>query len=345
MSFDLKISVQQTTILTPQQKKLKRLIDKIEQQKQDIAIWENAQTDIQNYIRIKLLPVYSELYTVLFEQLNALWNHLASDAFSKVDLAQIDTKIAALAKMLKKSQMLSTQQYEQVEKIDTFYQQHTAHLKAKKAKATFKQQADLSETVIQETVIQDIDMDWEDYEYDSAQYEAEREHAKQLKRQEKRAQAAKMAEQSLKTVYLKITAMIHPDRELDETKKLAKTELLQTVNEAYIAQDLFYLLKLQLDLEQGKEQTAKDLTAEQVKFYKIALEAQSQKLEDQMIEILDSFHLGNKVKLENVHIGDVYKAIDADCAELKQQLKAEKERLKYMERVKGLEMLLGHRVL
>lgn len=340
MSFDLKISFQQTAILTPQQKKLKRLIDKIEQQKHDIAIWENAQTDIQNYIRIKLLPVYSELYTVLFEQLNTLWNHLASDTFSKADLTQIDSKIAALAKMLKKSQMLSTQQYEQVEKIDIFYQQHAAHLKAKKAKATFKQQADLSEIVEQDT-----DMDWENYEYDSVQYEAERERAKQLKRQEKRAQAAKMAEQSLKTVYLKITAMIHPDRELDETKKFEKTELLQTVNEAYTAQDLFYLLKLQLDLEQGKGQTAKDLTAEQVKFYKIALEAQSQKLEDQKIEIFHSFHLGNKVKLENVHIGDVYKAIDIDCVGLKQQLKVQKERLKYMERVKGLEMLLGQGVL
>lgn len=340
MSFDLEISFQQATILTPQQKKLKRLIDKIEQQKHDLTVWENAQADIQNYTRSKLLPIYGELHTVLFEQLNTLWNHLASDAFSKADLTQIDSKIVALAKMLKKSQMLSTQQKEQVDKIDTFYQQHSAHLKAKKTKTTLRQQDDLPETVVH-----DIDMDWENYEYDSAQYEAEREHAKQLKRQEKREQATKMAEQSLKTVYLKITAMIHPDRELDETKKLEKTELLQTVNEAYTAQDLFYLLKLQLDLEQRKEQTAKDLTAEQVKFYKIALEAQSQKLEGQMIEILDSFHLGNKVNLENVHIGDVYKAIDIDCAELKQQLKAEKERLKYMERVKGLEMLLEHGVL
>ena len=340
MSFDLKISVQQTTILTPQQKKLKRLIDKIEQQKHDLRTWENAQTDIQNYTRSKLLPIYGELYTVLFEQLNTLWNHLASDAFSKADLTQIDTKISALAKMLKKSQMLSTQQYEQVEEIDIFYQQHAAHLKAKKAKATLRQQDDLPKTIEQ-----GIEMDWEDYEYDSAQFDAEREHAKQLKRQEKREQATKMAEQSLKTVYLKITAMIHPDRELDETKKLEKTELLQMVNEAYTAHDLFYLLKLQLDFEQGKGQIAKDLTAEQVKFYKIALEAQSQKLEDQKIEIFNSFHLGNKVKLENVHIGDVYKAIDADCAELKLQLKAEKERLKYMERVTGVEMLLGHGVL
>jgi hypothetical protein len=67
-----------------------------------------------------------------------------------------------------------------------------------------------------------VDVDWENYEYDSAQYEAERERAKQLKQQEKREQAAKMAAQSLKTVYLKITAMIHPDREPDEAKKLER---------------------------------------------------------------------------------------------------------------------------
>ncbi len=134
MSFDLKISFQQATILRPQQKKLKRLIDKIEQQKYDLRTWENAQADIQSYTRSKLLPIYGELYTVLFEQLNTLWNHLASDVFSKADLTQIDSKIAALVKMLKKSQMLSTQQKEQVDKIDTFYQQHSAHLKAKKPK-------------------------------------------------------------------------------------------------------------------------------------------------------------------------------------------------------------------
>ncbi len=49
-----------------------------------------------------------------------------------------------------------------------------------------------------------------------------------------------MAEQSLKTVYLKITAVIHPDREPDEAKKFERLKLLQKVNEAYAEQDLFY---------------------------------------------------------------------------------------------------------
>ncbi len=139
--------------------------------------------------------------------------------------------------------------------------------------------------------------------------------------------------------------MIHPDREQDETKKQEKTELFQQVSQAYEKQDLFYLLKLQLQLEQNKGLGAKELSAEQLRFYKLALDAQSQQLESQIAEILDSFQLVKNVKAEHVHISDVYKAVDADCAELKQQLKWEKERLKHMKKVRGVEMLLGHGVL
>ena len=340
MSYDIKMSQLPKVECSPQQKKLNRLIERIEQQKQELATWENAQADIQNYTRSKLFPVYAELHTVLFEQLDTLWNHLASDVFSKADLAQIDTKIAALAKMLKKSQRLTSEQKVQVEKIDTFYMQHAEHIRAKKTKANSIQSHNLTETVEQ-----NVDVDWENYEYDSAQYEVERERVKQLKQQEKREQAAKMAAQSLKTVFLKITAMIHPDREPDEAKKLDKTELLQKVNEAHAEQDLFYLLKLQLQLETNKGLSSKALSSEQVKFYQLSLEAQSQNLQSQLEEIFASFHLSSHTNTKQLKMSDVHKVIDKDAAELRQQVKWEKERLKHMKKVSGVEMLLGHGVL
>ena len=340
MSSALKTTAQPEAGLSPQQKKLNRLIERIEQQKQELAAWKNAQADIQNYTRSKLLPVYTELHTVLFTQLDTLWNHLAHDALSKADLVQIDTKIAALAKMLRKSQMLTSAQKEQVEKIDTFYMQHAEHIRSKKTKANSIQNHDLAEIVEQ-----NVDVDWENYEYDSAQYEAERERANQLKQQEKREQAAKMAAQSLKTVYLKITAMIHPDREPDEAKKLDKTELLQQVNEAYAEQDLFYLLKLQLQLETNKGLSSKALSSEQVKFYQLSLEAQSQNLQSQLEEIFVSFHLSSHINTKQLKMSDMYKVIDKDAAELRQQVKWEKERLKHMKKVSGVKILMEHGVL
>ena len=139
--------------------------------------------------------------------------------------------------------------------------------------------------------------------------------------------------------------MIHPDREPDVVKKLEKTELLQKVNDAYAEQDLFYLMKLQLQLEINKGLSSKALSSEQVKFYQLSLEAQSQSLQGQLDEIFTSFHLSSHINTKQLKMSDVYKVIDKDVAELKQQVKAEKERLKYMKKVSGMEMLLGHGVL
>ncbi|MHA3053981.1 J domain-containing protein [Acinetobacter sp. ANC 4633] len=335
MTSDLKISVQKKAELPPQQKKLNRLIDKIEQQKISLASWKNAQAEIQQHTRQKLLPVYAELHTVLFQQMQQLWNMLHSHEFSKAEIQQLDEKIASLAKVLKHSKSLSADQQTQVSEIINFYQQVAAQSTTKKTKKSQNVSAEYQETPQQDEF--EIEQDFEQY---AAEQQQAREQAKQQRLQQKREQAEQMAAQSLKTVYLKIAAMIHPDREQDETKKEEKTELFQQANQAYEQQDLFYLLKMQLQLEQNKGLTSKELTAEQVKFYQLALDAQSQQLESQMSDILDSFQLGNKVKAEHVHIGDVYKAIDADCATLKQQLKWEMERLKHMKKVSGLGMLM-----
>ncbi len=338
MSFDLKVSLQQRSEQSPQQKKLNRLIDKIEQQKISLATWQNAQAEIQQHARQKLLPVYSELHAVLFQQLDQLWQVLHNHEFSKADMQQLDEKIAQRAQMLKHSKMLSNEQQQQVEQIYTFYQQH-AQQSVKKTKKVQQLKVDQPQSNEQDELFED------DFEKYTAEQQQAREQAKQHRQQQKREQAEQMAAQSLKTVYLKIAALIHPDREQDESKKAEKTELFQQASQAYEQQDLFYLLKLQLQLEQNKGVGAKELSAEQVKFYKLTLDAQSQQLESQISEILDSFQLAKKVKAEHVHMSDVYKAIDADCAELKQQLKWEKERLKHMKKVSGVEMLLGHEAL
>ena len=348
MSFNLKTTVQPDAELSPQQKKLNRLIEKIEQQKIDLAAWEKAQNDIQQYARQTLVPVYNELHTVLFQQLEQLWKHLHGGEFSKVEVIQLDEKIQHLAAYLKGSKALSEQEANTVEEIDNFYQQYAEHTQTKKAKKKPFVESD----PVFETSTQDIDDEFDETEvWDSEQHSQAREQAKLKKQQEKREQAQKMAEQSLKTVYLKIAAIIHPDREQDENKKLEKTEMLQHANAAYEKQDLFYLLKLQIQIEQNRGTTQKGLTIDQIKFYKLALDAQSQQLDSQIDDIIDSLAWSENAKIAvqkskgKVQISDLYKQIDADTAAIKQQLKWEKERLKYMSRVKGLEMLLGNGVI
>ena len=196
MSFDLKVSLKQRAELSVQQKKLNRLIDKIEQQKISLATWQNAQAEIQQHTRQKLLPVYSELYEILFQQLEQLWNMLHSHEFSKANLQQLDEKIAQLAQMLKRSQMLTAEQIKLVKQIDTFYQQH-AQQSLKKNKKVQSVKFELNENFDQ-----NIELEQDDFEQYAVEQQQAREQAKQLRQQQKREQAEQMAAQSLKTEVL-----------------------------------------------------------------------------------------------------------------------------------------------
>ncbi|WP_180063232.1 molecular chaperone DnaJ [Acinetobacter sp. YH16042] len=346
MSFELKVSLLPSAeALSPQHKKLNKLIEQIEQQKLDLDLWQNAKSEIQSYIQLKLVPIYRDLHAVDYRQLAQLWHHIQQEDFAKADLAQLDAKLAKLAKQLKKSNYLNTAELEKVTEVDAFYQQHHAHNQKpnKKGKSAQAEQLNTNSHV-------DIELDaaeqHESYEeWDSEQYQREKKEHQRKRLAQKREQAEKLMNQSLKTVYLKITAMIHPDREPDEAKKAEKTELLQVVNQAHEAQDLFYLLKLQLQLETNKDKSPKALTDEHLKFYQMALEAQSQRLASQIDDIKDSFHWSEKPKPKNMQVKDVFKVIDGDVSVLKEQVKWEKERLKYMEKVKGLEVLLENGVL
>lgn len=353
MSFDLKLSVQQdSTNLSPQQKKLNRLIAQIEQQKIQLEIWQQAQAQIQQQAAKSLVPLYNELYEILFGQLEQLWSTLQRDEFSKANLAQLDDKIQHFVSILNNSQVLSELQRAKVSQINKFYQQHAAHTQSKKnkKKQTFERY-EPTENDAQDLEDEPLYFDAADDVYDEQQHQLEREQHRLNRQKEKREQAQKMAEQSLRMVYLKIAATIHPDREQDEHIKVEKTEMLQHANAAYEQQDLFYLLKLQIQIEQNRGTSQKGLSAEQVKFYKLALDAQSQKLDDEINEIIDSLVWSENTKIAvkkskgKLQISDLYKQIDADTSSLKQQVKWEKERLKYMGKLKGLEVLLGNGVL
>jgi hypothetical protein len=342
MALELKTTLQPDNELSPQQRKLNRLIDKIEQQQLELKQWQQAQEQIQQYTRQTLMPVYQELHAVLFQQLEQLWKHLHEAEFSKAEATQLDVKIQYLAAYLKNSQSLSRQQTEIVDDIYNYYQQHIEHTQARKNRKQSAEEIELffdEENNSEQIASEDFE------EWDSEKYSQAREQAKLKRQQEKLEQATKLAEQSLKTVYLKIAATIHPDREPDEAKKVEKTELLQRANEAYAAQDLFYLLKLQIQIEQNRGTSQKGLSAEQMKFYQLALDLQSQKLDDQIEEIIQSLSWNTKAHTGKVKITDLYKQVDADTSALKKQLKGEKERLKYMKKVSEVEMLLENGVL
>ena len=84
---------------------------------------------------------------------------------------------------------------------------------------------------------------------------------------------------------------------------------------------------------------------------KQAVKNRNGNLDAQIDEIIESLNWTKQAKSKSqkssgsIQIADVYKQLEADCVVLKQQIKWEKERLKQMSRLKGLQMLLEHEVL
>ncbi len=347
MLFDLKTMIQPFTALSPQQKKLDRLIDKIEQQKLELKQWQQAEEDLQQYTHKTFMPVYHELHGVLFEQLEQLWKHLQETDFTKVELVVLDEKIQYLADYLQDSQAMSAQEANKVNEIFTYYQQRAEHAQFRKSQ---KKTNELERFFKNENVPDPADAEGFE-EWASDHFQQIRKQAKLKRQQEKQGQAAAMAEQSVRSVYLKIAAAIHPDREANDVKKIKKTELLQRANEAYAEQDLFALLKMQLQIEQDRDPSQKSLSAEQVKLYQLALDAQSQKLQEQIDALINRLVWSSKTRIAvkkakgKVQIADLYKQIDEDTSAIKQQIKVEKERLMYIKKVSGLEMFLRHGML
>lgn len=128
-----------------------------------------------------------------------------------------------------------------------------------------------------------------DHEREAYQKFAEKQKKKILKKQMQLEDAKKMAGQSLKSIYLKIASVIHPDRERDEQKRIEKTELLQQANTALEEKDLLTLLKLRAYTEQGDQKQAVKIANEHLKSYNLLLEDQIEQLQMELDHIIYSF--------------------------------------------------------
>ncbi len=105
--------------------------------------------------------------------------------------------------------------------------------------------------------------------------------AKQIAQEEAKANREKESSKSIKEIYNQLVKAFHPDKELDIEKKAQKTEIMKEITAAYEKQDLFTLLKLQLQLEQIDLEKLNALTDEKIKHFIKVLDEQIKELMQQ----------------------------------------------------------------
>lgn len=112
-------------------------------------------------------------------------------------------------------------------------------------------------------------------------------------RRQKANEEALLAEEELKrkgirSVYIALAKVLHPDNEADPTLKAEKEELMKRVTAAYEQHDLQTLLKLEMEWVDKTTSNIEQLTDGKIKLFMTVLRKQVTELEAQKLELVHS---------------------------------------------------------
>lgn len=293
---------QADTPLTAQQKKFNLNVKRLETERALLAAWEKAASDYQERHARELVPLL-QVYSDLILELAGVLDE-ASDR-KGLSRADRETLSSAIAEMIAEH-IDHAHSEEERQALKAIYSRHTdTDFDSDRAEAQ-ETAADLAREFMQQMF--DVDMDgvnlnsneeierWmrEQAQAREAQAETER-AAHQAKRRkpsarERRAQEdAHQATQSLREIYRKLAAELHPDRESDPAESERKTALMKRVNQAYEANNLLDLLQLQLEVQQIDPAQIAALGDERLKHYNRVLADQLTQLREKVRFVREGF--------------------------------------------------------
>ena len=170
---------------------------------------------------------------------------------------------------------------------------------------------------------------------------------KQLEKEARLQEEEDMASQSVREVYRKLVAVLHPDREPDPEEQKRKTELMQRVNTAYGKKDLLLLLALQLEIEQIDPAQLSLIADSRLKYFNKILKEQLLELEQETNSIEELFKVDLNIpsfqrltpkQLMSTLARDI-KDLEMDISVIKRELKLYKKPISFKAWLKTYQIL------
>ena len=291
--------------LSAQQKKFNRHIERINEQRELLAAWQEA------------VAAYRERHAREVQPLQRVHIALLVELVQHLDAASDDKKLSKAARRTL-SEGITDRLAELIDAVPDeatrtglkeVYNRHSgSDYDAEEAEGN-----DIAKDMAQamardffgvDVDLQDADMDspedflqrlQEQLQARQAQAEQQREahHAKRRAkpnaRERKAQEEAAQATQSVREIYRKLASHLHPDRETDPAERERKTALMQRVNQAYADNRLLDLLQLQLEIEQIDPAHIAGLSEERLKHYNRVLAEQLNELQQEVGDVEDHF--------------------------------------------------------
>jgi hypothetical protein len=290
--------------LGPQQRAFNRLTEQLERLRAALPRWEEAGQRLRERLLAELMPLERQSFTVMREMAVAIDALLVSPEGRKLSKRRhqgLQWLLLMACEALLAREVSAAPDAE----LEAIHDRHAgtslADLRARESERRYGMLRDLVRKVLDEE-LPDRELDAEEIDAlkarvderlaakDAAEKDAwdREEAARQARRPgaRKRAEAAQQRkeaavaeiQQSVREIYRKLAASLHPDREPDPLERERKTGLMQRLNAAYEAGDLLTLLTLQIELEQIDSTRLAGLPEQRLAHYNAVLREQAQAL-------------------------------------------------------------------
>lgn len=277
--------------LTPEQRKFNQLVRKIEQVRAELLAWQEQGALFAQGHAQRIRPLLAQIGVHQRTMATRLDGLLAGKGWTKTERTVMRQIVCDLTMGLLDDERLDPSQAAELKALydkhaDTDYD--TDNLESVAAmKELFEAVAGVdlgdeafeSEEALMRHAHERLAANAQAHEAAAAQAKAgRRKRPAQLKREQEKQDSA----QSLREVYRKLASALHPDRADDDADRIARTALMQRVNQAYEASDLLALFALQLEIEQVDAEHLQRATAERAKHYNRVLSDQLSQLQDEV---------------------------------------------------------------
>ncbi|MGE4331275.1 J domain-containing protein [Diaphorobacter sp.] len=289
--------------LTAQQKKFNRHIERIAQQRELLAQWQQAIADYHERYAREIQPAQDGLRALLVELVEWLDTTGSARKLTKADQRTLSEAIADRLGML----IDATPDEATRERLKEIYNRHSGGDYDAEEAQDQETARDMAQAIARDLFgvdLQDADMESPDAilrrvheqmqaRQEQAGQERQAHHAARARKpsaqQRKAQEAAAQATQSVREIYRKLASQLHPDREPDPAGRERKTALMQRVNQAYAGNRLLDLLQLQLEVEQIDPGHIAGLSEERLAHYNRMLARQLGELQQEVQEVQQQF--------------------------------------------------------
>jgi hypothetical protein len=254
------LSASKENVLTKLQQQFNKLVNSIEKEKKNIERETKKYDEILAEYNTKVLPQIPLLVEKQFEFAKKIDAYTFQYKLSKSQIKKVKTLICALMDEVFSNAEGTKEQIKLYDKwSDTKYEEEK--------KESFEELKDDFKNIFEQATGETIDMsDFDESPEGFAKFNQRLEEKmkernenfqksvpprkkskKQLEKEKREQQIEEMKSKNLRSIYVGLAKLLHPDTEIDEILKAEKEELMKQVTDAYNKQDLITLLKLEIE--------------------------------------------------------------------------------------------------